>query len=106
MVFQDYALFPHRTVADNVGFGLPRHGRARRVAEVLALVGLDGEGRRYPHELSGGQQQRVALARAWRPNRPRSCSTSRGATSTRCCVARCGPRSWTSCDGPGRPPSW
>jgi iron(III) transport system ATP-binding protein len=67
MVFQDYALFPHRDVADNVGFGLPRHGRARRVEEVLGLVGLQGQGRRYPHELSGGQQQRVALARALAP---------------------------------------
>jgi iron(III) transport system ATP-binding protein len=67
MVFQDYALFPHLTVAENVGFGLPRRRRAGRVPEVLALVGLDGLGRRYPNELSGGQQQRVALARALAP---------------------------------------
>jgi iron(III) transport system ATP-binding protein len=67
MVFQDYALFPHLTVAENVGFGLPRGARAGRVAELLAIVGLDGLGRRYPHELSGGQQQRVALARALAP---------------------------------------
>jgi len=67
IVFQDYALFPHLTVEDNVGFGLPRpgrHGRRARTAEVLALVGLDGLESRYPHELSGGQQQRVAIARA------------------------------------------
>jgi iron(III) transport system ATP-binding protein len=67
MVFQDYALFPHRTVAQNVGFGVPRRHRPGRVAEVLALVGLSGLEARYPHELSGGQQQRVALARALAP---------------------------------------
>jgi len=73
MVFQDYALFPHLDVGRNVGFGLqqlPRTERARRVTEVLTLVGLAGAERRYPHELSGGQQQRVALARALaRPQR-------------------------------------
>jgi iron(III) transport system ATP-binding protein len=67
MVFQDYALFPHLTVAANVAFGLPRRERAQRVPELLAIVGLDGLDRRYPHELSGGQQQRVALARALAP---------------------------------------
>jgi len=73
LVFQDYALFPHRTVAENVAFGL-RHlakpDRPARVAEVLAQVDLVGYGARFPHELSGGQQQRVALARALAP-RPR-----------------------------------
>jgi iron(III) transport system ATP-binding protein len=68
MVFQDYALFPHLTVAENVGFGLPRHARSARVSELLATVGLAELGRRYPHELSGGQQQRVALARALAPS--------------------------------------
>jgi spermidine/putrescine transport system ATP-binding protein len=68
-VFQDYALFPHMRVADNVAFGLACRGvalaeRNRKVAEMLALVGLDGFGRRHVHELSGGQRQRVALARA------------------------------------------
>jgi iron(III) transport system ATP-binding protein len=67
MVFQDYALFPHLTVAENVGFGLQRSERPSRVRELLAVVGLDGLDRRYPHELSGGQQQRVALARALAP---------------------------------------
>ena len=67
MVFQDYALFPHLTVSENVGFGLPRKERKTRVPAVLALVDLCGLGDRYPHELSGGQQQRVALARALAP---------------------------------------
>ena len=67
MVFQDYALFPHLSVTQNVGFGLPRLARASRVGELLSIVGLDGLGARYPHELSGGQQQRVALARALAP---------------------------------------
>lgn len=69
MVFQDYALFPHLTVADNVGFGL-KGKDPERVSGLLDLVGLDGYQSRYPHELSGGQQQRVALARALAP-RPR-----------------------------------
>jgi iron(III) transport system ATP-binding protein len=67
MVFQDYALFPHLTVSENVGFGLARADRPARVPMLLALVGLCGLGDRYPHELSGGQQQRVALARALAP---------------------------------------
>ena len=67
MVFQDYALFPHLTVAENVGFGLPRRTRPGRVSELLSIVGLDALGARYPHQLSGGQQQRVALARALAP---------------------------------------
>ncbi len=70
MVFQDYALFPHLTVAGNVAFGLYAWARPQqmaRVAEVLNWVGLDGSEQRYPHELSGGQQQRVALARALAP---------------------------------------
>ncbi len=69
MVFQDYALFPHLTVARNIAFGLDRKasGSARRVEELLETVGLAGQGAKYPHELSGGQQQRVALARALAP---------------------------------------
>jgi iron(III) transport system ATP-binding protein len=68
MVFQDYALFPHLTVAENVGFGLTRSLRGPRAAELLEVVGLAGLGGRYAHELSGGQQQRVALARALAPS--------------------------------------
>ncbi|QDQ29374.1 ABC transporter ATP-binding protein [Chitinimonas arctica] len=71
MVFQDYALFPHLTVAGNVGFGLgalPRQERRRRVAELLEVVGLAGHADDYTHALSGGQQQRVALARALAPS--------------------------------------
>ena len=76
MVFQDYALFPHLTVAGNVAFGLygargsgsalreTRETRDTRVHELLDIVGLSGAAQRYPQELSGGQQQRVALARA------------------------------------------
>ncbi|MBX3491603.1 MAG: ABC transporter ATP-binding protein [Parvibaculum sp.] len=70
MVFQDNALFPHLTVAENIAFGLsrrPKEEQARIVAQRLAAVGLSGFEPRYPHTLSGGQQQRVALARALAP---------------------------------------
>jgi iron(III) transport system ATP-binding protein len=77
MVFQDYALFPHLTVAENVGFGLKKSRRKRTgypapqakemVSSAIAQVGLSELENRYPHELSGGQQQRVALARALAP---------------------------------------
>lgn len=72
MVFQAYALFPNMNVADNIAFGLrvagrPRAEMARRVDEMLELIGLEGLNKRYPFELSGGQQQRVALARALAP---------------------------------------
>ena len=78
MVFQDYALFPHLTVAENIAFGLKKQGKniffnqkkvqiVKRVAEVLELVGLSGLEKRYPHQLSGGQQQRISLARALAP---------------------------------------
>ena len=70
MVFQDYALFPHLSVADNVAFGvagLNRHARQQRVQQMLDLVGLNHAAKRAPHQLSGGQQQRVALARALAP---------------------------------------
>jgi iron(III) transport system ATP-binding protein len=72
-MFQDFALFPHLSVAENVGFGLrglDRTTREARVLDLLARVDLDGFGPKYPHMLSGGEQQRVALARALAP-RPR-----------------------------------
>jgi iron(III) transport system ATP-binding protein len=71
MVFQEYALFPHLRVQDNIAFGLghlARSERSARVQEMLRLTGLEGFERRYPHELSGGQQQRVALSRALAQN--------------------------------------
>ncbi|GIZ50614.1 ABC transporter ATP-binding protein [Noviherbaspirillum aridicola] len=70
VVFQDYALFPHLSVWENVAFGLlklPQSVRKSRVERLLDLVGLGAHARQYPHELSGGQQQRVALARALAP---------------------------------------
>ncbi len=67
MMFQDFALFPHLTAAQNVGYGLPRTARPARVKELLDRVGLAGQGDKYPHQLSGGEQQRVALARAVAP---------------------------------------
>ena len=72
LIFQDFALFPHLTVARNVGFGLggPRAARAARVRMLLERVGLGRHGDRYPHQLSGGEQQRVALARALAPRPP------------------------------------
>ena len=72
-MFQDFALFPHKTVAQNIGFGLRMAGQskaeiARRVAEMLALVNLSGYGERTIFELSGGERQRIALARSLAPN--------------------------------------
>lgn len=70
MVFQDYALFPHMTIEQNIKFGLKNithQQKNKRLEEVLELVNLKDYNNRYPHELSGGQQQRVALARALAP---------------------------------------
>lgn len=67
LIFQDYALFPHLTVAENIGFGLSHLTHVEQqalITQMLAVVKLQGFERRYPHELSGGQQQRVAIARA------------------------------------------
>jgi len=70
MVFQDYALFPHMTIYENIGFGIEKltiKQKSERIKELLDLVGLPGIEQRYPHQLSGGQQQRIALARALAP---------------------------------------
>ena len=70
MVFQDFALFPHLTIAENIAFGLRGWGKARqswRVSELLELIDLSGFEKRHPHSLSGGEQQRIALARAMAP---------------------------------------
>ena len=70
MVFQDFALFPHLNIADNIKFGmrdLQKAEQKKRVAQLLKMVSLEGYAKRYPHELSGGQQQRIALIRALAP---------------------------------------
>lgn len=70
LVFQEAALFPHMTIAANIAFGLwkqPKDVQAARVAELLEMVSLDGQGEKLPHQLSGGQRQRAALARALAP---------------------------------------
>lgn len=69
MVFQDYALFPHLSIFENIAYGISKDSnKQERVSEMLALVNLQGYEKRYPYELSGGEQQRVALARALAPN--------------------------------------
>jgi len=70
LVFQDHALFPHLTIAENISFGLRKKAKSEKakiVNELLELIGLDAHREKYPHELSGGQSQRVALARALAP---------------------------------------
>lgn len=70
MVFQDYALFPHLTIFENVGFGLnslKKKEAEQRIFDTIELTGLKEDVNKYPHQLSGGQQQRVALARALAP---------------------------------------
>ena len=91
-VFQNYALFPHLDITENVAFGLKRRGVSditRQVGDMLELVELEPQARKKPAQLSGGQQQRVALARAL-INSPRCCcSTSRSVPSTSSCAGRC-----------------
>jgi len=93
-VFQNYALFPHMTVAQNVAFPLrmarrPADEIAKMAREILDQVHLTDKADAYPHELSGGQKQRVALARAWSTVPVCCCSTSRWARSTPSCARRC-----------------
>jgi len=70
LMFQDFALFPHLSVARNVGFGLPAPGRGDRVRQLLDRVGMGRHAEKFPHQLSGGEQQRVALVRALAPRPP------------------------------------
>ena len=108
MVFQNYALFPHMTAADNVAFPLRMRRRPAaeiksRVAEALELVKLGSHGDRYPRQLSGGQQQRIALAAPSSSNRGCSSWTSRSARSTGSSASRCSSRSSGSAGSSARP---
>ncbi len=98
MVFQNYALYPHMSVYDNMAYGLGNRGTARaeierRVGEAARILGLAEFLERKPRQLSGGQRQRVAMGRAIVREPPCSCSTSRSRTSTRSSAVRCGSRS-------------
>ena len=93
-VFQNYALFPHLTIYENVAFGLRRKKVKgdeikSRVTDMLKLVELPGFEKRKPTQISGGQAQRVALARALINRPPSSSSTNRSARSTSSCASRC-----------------
>jgi multiple sugar transport system ATP-binding protein len=106
MVFQNYALYPHMTVKDNMGFALKlkkvsaEETRAK-VDRAAAILGLEKLLDRYPRQLSGGQRQRVAMG----ATRRSSCSTSRFPTSTPSCACRCAARSRPCTSASARPPS-
>src|SRR2546430_1735837 len=107
-VFQNYALFPHLTVFENVAYGLrvrrlPEATIRARVGHVLELVGLPGYERRFPNQLSGGEQQRVAVARAVVVEPAPCSSTSRCRTSTPSSGSRCA-RSCRACSASWRSP--
>ncbi|GAB1363352.1 hypothetical protein MASR1M32_25880 [Rhodobacter sp.] len=98
MVFQNYALYPHKTVGANMGFALKMRGMDKaeisaRVARAAEILGLTPYLDRYPRALSGGQRQRVAMGRAIVRDPRCSCSTSRCPIWTPSCGCRCGPRS-------------
>ncbi len=104
MVFQNYALYAHMTVFDNMSFSMslrkaPQAEIEKQVRWASSILGLDPYLERLPRQLSGGQRQRVAMGRAIVRNRRCSCSTSRFRTSTRSCVCRCGRRSRNSISG-------
>lgn len=100
MVFQDYALFPHLSVAENIGFGIRKHPQKDRVTEeLLELVNLKNLGKRFPHELSGVSSSVSPWPAPWRRSRNCSCSTNRSPTST----ASCGASSATKCETSSRP---
>lgn len=108
LMFQDGQLFNHLSVEGNVAYGLyrePKAVRRARVAELLAVVGLSGYGKRRVSELSGGQAQRVALARSLAPRPGCCCSTSRCRRSTATCASTWSACWATRCGQPARPPS-
>ncbi len=95
MVFQNYALYPHMTVRENLAFGLklsklPKAQIDRQVEEAAKILELEELLDRLPRQLSGGQAQRVAVGRAIVKNRTSSCSTNRSPTLTPSCAPRCG----------------
>lgn len=111
LMFQDFALFPHLDVLNNVMFGLIERGVPRRKAAdaataMLERLGLTGYQRRKVWTLSGGEQQRVALARALSPNRGCCCWTNRFPAWTRICALSCGKNSRNCWLIPACPPSW
>jgi iron(III) transport system ATP-binding protein len=92
MVFQDYALFPHLRVADNIAFGLhatPHEGRSARVRELAELVGLAASLEKYPHEISGGSSSAWPWPGRWRRGPSSCCWTSRSRTSMSSCASGC-----------------
>ncbi len=105
MVFQNYALYPHMTVFDNMAFSMtlakaPKAVTEQEVGRAAKILGLEPLLQRFPRQLSGGQRQRVAMGPRHRAQARRSsCSTSRSPTSTPSCAYRCAPRSRSCTSG-------